>query len=443
MNKVSLIIKREYLSRVRKKSFIVMTILGPVFIAALFIVPILVSTFGGDGEKRKIAVLNAESQLKQSLEDKENLTFEFVNKPTDKEHITSLLDAGYNAVLYSPDEDSFDYNELVLSAKKQPSMSAVEYINNSLEVQAKNNKLKEKGLDPELLKSLDIQVDINTKLITEGGEEKVSSTTVYMFLGLIAALVIYFMVFTYGSLVMRGVIEEKTNRVIEIIISSVRPFQLIAGKIIGVAFVGLTQLFLWVLLSAALIFTGQAILFSTQDIDQDKLTENVIMADQQEQVQQVQNMGDSQMKEIYLTVLNINWSKFALTFAFFFLGGYLLYTSLFAAIGAAVDNETDTQQFMLPITIPLILSIIVASSIIQNPDSALADWFSLIPFTSPIIMVIRVLFGVSNFKLILSMVLLVITFILTTWIGAKIYRTGILMYGKKPTYKDLWKWLRY
>ena len=244
-------------------------------------------------------------------------------------------------------------------------------------------------------------------------------------------------------MVMRGVIEEKTNRVVEIMISSVRPFDLMMGKTIGVALVFLLQLALWIVLSAILIFAAQAALLPDDMMgNAQALSNSMVGPGQMGEIASAGQASSSKMQKIYLTVMNINWIKFIFTFLFYFLGGYLLYTSLFAAIGAAVDNETDSQQFMFPVTIPLILSIIVASTVIQNPDTGIAFWFSIIPFTSPIVMVIRVLFGVPWWELLLSMGLLVATFIFTIWVAARIYRIGILMYGKKPSYKDLWKWLR-
>lgn len=443
MNKVSLIIEREFMSRVKKKTFIVITILGPLLFAMLFIAPILIATMQTDDVKR-IAVVEKTGVLKDAFEDHKNIKFEFFEESYSQARAQELInDSNYYALLYHSGEGEFSYDNLVLSSKKQPGMNVVETINSSLENKLEKQRLKAQGLDQNFLDSLEASVDVKTTLITEEGVEKVSSSAVYTALGFIAALLIYFVIFAYGSMVMRGVIEEKTNRVVEIMISSVKPFQLMMGKTVGVALVFLLQLALWIVLSAVLIFAAQAVLLPSDIMgNAGAMSGNMMMSGQMGQMAEAGAQGNAQMQEIYLTIMNINWVKFILTFVFFFLGGYLLYTSLFAAIGAAVDNETDTQQFMLPVTIPLILSIIVAGSIIQNPDTALAFWFSVIPFTSPIIMVIRVLFGVPAWELLLSMVLLVLTFIFTIWVAAKIYRVGILMYGKKPSYKDLWKWIR-
>jgi len=442
MNKIPLIIEREFLSRVKKRTFIVVTLLGPLLIAVIFVAPVLIATMGNEDVK-EIAVVDQTGNLNNAFEDRENMKFHYLNESMDRTTLNHLInDSSYAAVLYHSG-DQFSYDNLVLSSKKQPSITVVETINSSLEKKIENQRLKEQGLRQSFLDSLEANVSVKTTLLTEEGDEKVSSSAVYTALGFIAAILIYFVIFAYGSMVMRGVIEEKTNRVVEIMISSVKPFQLMMGKTIGVALVFLLQLALWIVLSVILIFVAQTLLLP-QDMmgNAEAISGNMMMSGQMEQMAQAGQQSSSQMQEIYLTIMNINWVRFIFTFIFFFLGGYLLYTSLFAAIGAAVDNETDTQQFMFPVTIPLILSIIVASSIIQNPDTPLAFWFSIIPLTSPIIMVIRVLFGVPLWELLLSMGLLVLTFLFTIWVAAKIYRVGILMYGKKPSYKDLWKWIR-
>lgn len=281
-----------------------------------------------------------------------------------------------------------------------------------------------------------------------------------MIVGYIGGFLIYFFIFLFGSQVMRGVIEEKTNRIVEIVVSSVRPFQLMMGKIIGIGLVGLTQFGLWVVLTL-IIVTGAKPLIApqmttpaAQEINAQSIMEsqsaNQAMPFQGAASQQAaanqssndvsQNLG---AQHLFEALQDINFVLIIGVFIFFFLGGYLLYGSLFAAIGSAVDNETDTQQFMLPITIPLILAIIVLVSGISNPQGGIAFWFSIIPFTSPILMMARLPFGVPEWQVLLSMALLVLTFMGTTWLSAKIYRTGILMYGKKVNYKELWKWIRY
>ena len=263
-----------------------------------------------------------------------------------------------------------------------------------------------------------------------------------MAIGIFSGILIYFFIFLFGSQVMRGVIEEKTSRIIEVIVSSVKPFQLMMGKIIGIALVGLTQLLLWVVLTFSIVSIFQVSFSGNLPSNKTEIlsTNNPL---QQIDAEKNINLDNGKINEVFEAIFSIDYATIILSFIFFFLFGYLIYAALFAAIGSAVDSESDTQQFMLPITIPLIFSIVMAQVIIQNPDGPLAFWLSIIPLTSPIIMMIRIPFGVPAFDLILSMTLLVLGFIGTTWMAGKIYRTGILMYGKKVNYKELWKWLWY
>jgi ABC-2 type transport system permease protein len=251
----------------------------------------------------------------------------------------------------------------------------------------------------------------------------------------------------FGSQVMRGVLEEKTNRIVEVIVSSVKPFQLMTGKIIGVAMVGLTQIFLWVILTFGIYTVFTSLYADTLNLrnQQEMLIKQNTMSGIMDSSQQqaITDQINPQVDKIFSIIESINFGAIIGSFLFFFLGGYLLYSALFAAIGSAVDNETDTHQFMMPITIPLILAIIAAQFVVMNPDSSLLFWLSIIPFTSPVIMMIRIPFGVPTLDLVLSMIFLVVGFLATTWVAAKIYRTGILMYGKKINYKELWKWIRY
>jgi len=264
-----------------------------------------------------------------------------------------------------------------------------------------------------------------------------------MILGYIAGFLIYMFVFMYGSQVMRGVIEEKTSRIVEVIVSSVRPFQLMMGKIIGVALVGLTQFLLWVVLTFGLVSIAQAVFIDSVKVE--NMTQVVPggTGNTLNDNEQVIDQGAAEFSAMFNSIKAINFPLVLGMFVFYFLGGYLLYAAMFAAIGAAVDNETDTQQFMLPVTIPLVLGIIVMVSAINNPNGSLAYWFSLIPFTSPIVMMVRIPFEVPIQDVIISAGLLIITFIFMVWLAAKIYRTGILMYGKKVNYRELWKWIRY
>lgn len=436
MNKTKLIIKREYLTRVRKKSFLVMTFLTPLLMAALIIVPVWIATME-DTEVRHIAVVDQTNQFDQ-IPSTEYMKFEYIENGDIEQLKSNFFNSDYYALLHIPAQAKDD-NNLKMYSDIQPGIDIKIHISRSLEQQLEHKNLQEKGINPQVIEQAKEDIALQTIKLTEDGKEEASSTEIAMALGFIAAIMIYMFVFIYGAQVMRGVIEEKTGRVVEILISSVRPFQLMMGKIVGVALVALTQFLLWVVLTAIIVLLAQSVFFSGSSIDQQALNQSMIQGEQMEQIGSL----SPEMSQTVVAIMNLPFGLLIGSFIFYFLGGYLLYASLFGAIGAAVDNETDTQQFMLPITIPLILAFVVAQVVVQNPEGAVSFWFSIIPFTSPIIMMVRVAFGVPVWELILSMLLLVLTFIGTTWVAAKIYRTGILMYGKKVNYKELWKWLRY
>jgi len=351
----------------------------------------------------------------------------------------SFEKSGYYALLLI--HDSAQSNQVQLYSDVQPDIDTKMYIENQIVEQLRSEKLKQLGFDEEKLKTVNPKVEVKTIKLKAGGKEEISSTEIIMGIGFFAAIIIYMFIFIYGVQIMRGVIEEKTSRVVEILISSVKPFQLMMGKIVGIALVALTQFILWIVL------TGVIIGFVSPIIGLDKakpeMAQQFINGNNVAQEMQKMDNGNGFFNEAVATFTNLPIGTLLFSFVFYFLGGYLLYGSLFAAIGGAVDNDTDTQQFMLPITIPLILSIMLAQAIIRDPNGNLAFWFSIIPFTSPVIMMIRIPFGVPGWEIALSMGLLILTFIGTTWLASKIYRIGILMYGKKVTYKELWKWIKY
>lgn len=431
MSKITLVVQREYLSRVKKKSFIVMTILGPILMAALFVLPIWIVASGGGEEMKKIMIIDKTQSYENTFTDTESMTFDYAPGIS----LDSAREMDYHAVVLIP--ENFDGKNIQVYSQQHLSLNTKISIDSQIEQEVQRRKLREGGYSEDLLKEVTPDTEIETIQWTEEGEEKQSSTELSMAVGFIAAFLIYMFIFMYGVQVMRGVIEEKTNRIVEIIISSVKPFQLMMGKIIGIALVALTQFALWIVLTLLLLTLAQSAFLP----DQELLSQGTY----QQMEMQAEGINSNEMLgEAILFMANFNFLEFISVFIFFFFGGYLLYSSLFAAVGSAVDNETDTQQFMLPITIPLILAFLMAQAIIENPAGPIAQWFSIIPFTSPIIMVIRVAFqSYETWELLLSMALLVLTFIGTTWLAGKIYRTGILMYGKKITYKELWKWIRY
>jgi ABC-2 type transport system permease protein len=440
MNKILLIIKREYLSRVRKKTFIILTLLAPVLMAGFMAISVYVSQLEND-ELRNILVKDVSGKFEGSLKDKETLKFTFVNDLDIEQAKKAFSNGSYYALLSIPQEPESDGIELI--SENQVDLSTKSYINKQIEEKIRSEKLKELGIDVKTIDAINPDVHIRTIKLKQDGSEEISSTEAALALGYISAFLIYMFIFIYGAMVMRGVIEEKTNRVVEILISSVKPFQLMMGKIIGIALVALTQFVLWIVLGFLIITAGQSFIGGQVTPDTAQMTEQMIQTP--EVANELQNMNnDNQVfNDVMQAFFNLPILLIIFTFIFYFIGGYLLYASLFAGIGGAVDNEADTQQFMMPLTMPLILSLVLAQAIIQNPEGPVAFWFSIIPLTSPVIMMLRIPYGVPAWELILSMSLLIITFIGTTWAAAKIYRIGILVYGKKFSYKDLWKWIRF
>jgi ABC-2 type transport system permease protein len=342
-------------------------------------------------------------------------------------------------VLYIPKTDSLEVlaKSLEFYSKDSPGMSLMSALENKIENKLGNLKLTNFGIDLEKIEASKIDTDI--KMFNFSGEESSKLiNTLKIALGLIAGYLLMMFVMIYGTSVMRSVIEEKTSRIIEVIVSSVKPFQLMMGKIIGNASAGLLQFFIWGIL--LLIIT--TVLSSVFGVDTLAMQTAKVPAEQMDAMKQA--TGGDKMQIVIQEILRLPLLKMFVLFVFYFLGGYFLYSSLFAAVGAAVDNETDTQQFMLPIMLPLILGVYVGfATVVNDPHGPIAVIFSHIPFTSPIVMLMRVPFGVSWTELAISMALLLGTFVFMVWLAAKIYRVGILMYGKKPTYKDLYKWLKY
>lgn len=442
MNKIALIIGREYLSRVKKKSFILLTFLGPLLLAAVMAFVIWIGL--SENSDQTILVIDDTKGAFYNMEAGENFKFMYIDGLEIDAAKEGFKDSEYTSILHIP-IGILDSKRPLLYFKEQPSTMMQRSIESRVEKVVENEKLKLYGINKNDYKRVKTNFDLALIKFTDSGKEEEVMTEKAR-VGFVFGIAIYMFIFLYGVQVMRGVIEEKSNRIVEVIISSVKPFQLMMGKIIGIALVSLTQFLLWIVLSITFISVSQSLLFK------DQLQEVSAM-----QMQTTTQLADSkafQEAEVDITDLtnpnhiinNINWGLMIGLFMFYFLGGYLLYSSLFAAIGAAVDSETDTQQFMLPITLPLLLAYFLSFTIIENPESPAAFWGSIIPFTSPVIMMVRVAIGLEPgeyWQLFLSMGLLIAGFIFTTWLAGKIYRTGILMYGKKVNYKELWKWIRY
>lgn len=442
MNKVLLIISREYLSRVKKKSFIVMTFLTPLLIAGIYG---LIGYFTYKGIKDthdKVAVVSTNTTLTEKLTTDENIEYEYVNKPLDVIK-KSLSKSDYDYILYLPEFSLAEPKGVELFGEKQAGMSLNNRISGDLEELIRNQKLKQSGISQSDLDQLKTSVDISTKKIAvETGKEESSSAGASTIIAFIAGILMFMFIMLYGIQVMRGVIEEKTSRIIEVMISSVKPFQLMMGKIIGIALVGLTQFILWIVLTLTISTIAATVLIDKADVkkitasSQSGSTVDVSQA----QVQATQGpIGDIQK-----SLAGLDFGKIVTVFIFFFIGGYLFYSALYAAIGSAVDSETETQQFMMPVMMPLLLGYALSLSVVTNdPYGNVAFWLSMIPFTSPIAMVVRLPYGVPGWELALSMAILVIGFIFTVWVASRIYRVGILMYGKKTTFKEMFKWFTY
>jgi len=450
MNRIPIIIAREYLIRVRKKSFIIMSILGPVLFAAMMIIPAWLSQLK-ETDVKKIAIVDSSHVFYKVIPETEFLKFDYLENISIDVLKRNFKNLGYYGILYISPIATYDPNSVILYSDKQPSLDTKMHINKYLEEYIRDQKLKTyniKNLD-EILKGVKTTINVRTIKISEEGEEKESSTGIMMAVGYICGILMYMFLIFCGTMVMRGVVEEKTSRIVEVIISSVKPFQLMFGKIVGIAMVGLTQLMIWIVSTFILVSVAQAVFFPQFRLTptEQVTTQDIMSATPADGSQNVQSNAQSeemnQLRDALGTLKNINFAVIILTFLFYFMGGYLLYASLFAAVGAAVDSETDTQQFVFPILLPLILGIIVLFSITNNPDSPISFWFSIIPFTSPIVMMARIPFGVPWPEFFLSAGLLVAFFIGATWLAGKIYRTGILMYGKKPTLKEMLRWITY
>ncbi|MAD97037.1 MAG: ABC transporter permease [Flavobacteriaceae bacterium] len=439
MSKLNLIIKREFLAKVKNKSFIVMTFLSPLLMVGMgALVYFLMKK--NDEKIKQIAYVD-ESTLFSKDDFKDSKTVKYLDLTSlGLEETKKKVEAGeYYGALFIPKKDSLELlaNQVEFYSKESPGLTVMNTIEGKLERKLQNLKLTSFGIDFQKIKASKIGVDV--KMYNFSGEKSSKLINgIKIAVGALAGYLLMMFVIVYGSSVMRSVIEEKTSRIIEVIVSSVKPFQLMLGKIIGNASAGLLQFLIW----GVIIFIVSTVATSVMGLDVNDVQSSSLSAEQLEMAKQ--QVSGGKMQTLLQEIFKLPLLKLFLLFIFYFLGGYMLYSSLFAAIGAAVDNETDTQQFMLPIMLPLILGVYVGfATVINDPHGPISVAFSHIPLTSPIVMLMRVPFGVAWSELLISMALLLFTFTFMVWFAAKIYRVGILMYGKKPTYKDLYKWIKY
>ena len=435
--KIGIIIQREYLTRVKKRSFIIITFLAPLFFAALMFLPvILMESSEKFDEKRTIAVCDESKMFYGKLENTEVNTFLYIDNDID-EAKELVKNGDYDGVLYIPATTlSVPTNAEIYSMKQLP-MSLTSHIRSSMKQIVEHQKLLASGIDPAIVKASATSINVQQiKMSEKDGTEQKSFGEFEFILGIFLALIIYMVIFVFGGQVMRGVIEEKTNRIVEVIISSVKPFELMMGKIIGVALVGLTQFLLWAVLTLAISGIASSFL-PTPEV----FSAGTVMSEQITEVAEAES--SSALTEVFEVINSINFKDILWCFLLYFIGGYFLYSAMFAAVGSAVDSETDTQQFATPISLMLIIPMICSSLIANAPDSSLALWMSMIPFTSPVGMMLRIPFGVPIWQIAVSVTILFATFILFTWFASKVYRTGILMYGKKVSWKEIFRWIKY
>ena len=437
MNHLSLIIKREYLTKVKNKSFIVMTILSPLIMIALIAIVAYLTQINNN-KQRTIAVLDEPGLVGDIFKKEGNITYDLLQDLTLEEAIELVKAKQQYGLLHIPNNTDLENlsEHIKFYSEESPSLTIITNLESKLEQKLTDVKLQQDGVDLDKIKTAKTQVSISQETFTGETSSKIDNILKLSFGG-IAGYLLFMFIIIYGNMIMRSVIEEKTSRIIEVIISSVKPIQLMMGKIIGTSLAGITQFIIWVILGGVAMFILSA-MFGMSFAEMQSSQQDMM----QEAMQQSNNAGGIQ--SVITAFFNLPIANLLIAFMFYFLAGYLLYSSLYAAIGAAVDNETDTQQFIMPILMPLILAVYVGIfTVIEDPHGTVSTVFSFIPLTSPVVMLMRIPFGVPIWQQLLSLGLLIGTFILTVWFAAKIYRVGILMYGKKPTYKEVFKWLKY
>jgi ABC-2 type transport system permease protein len=446
MKNVLLIIKREYLTRVKKKSFLVMTILGPLMLGLMY-GGIIWANISGVSQK-KILINDNSGLFKGKFGKSESYVFSYSEENIEvlKKKLPTLMS---DALVFIPKDVLENPKKVKIFSEKGVSFELQSSVEMVIEKEIETIKLTEAGITQSVLRSSKVDIESETINLEKGGE-KINSAAAASIIGFLCAFLIYLSVFIYGAQVMRGITEEKTSRIVEIIISSVKPFQLMIGKIVGVGLVGLTQFGLWIVLTLGIFSFGGKLIGdkfgnSSAMISEAQMAKLPPEAQEAARAQLKQSNMDmnSMLPQLKSALDTMPIATILISFIFYFLGGYLLYSALFGAVGSAVDSDTDSQQFMLPITIPIIAAFAISQLVIKDPNSSLAFWTSMVPFTSPIIMMVRIPFGVPIWQIVLSISLLIAGFIFTTWIAARIYRVGILMYGKKVTWKELGKWLFY
>lgn len=454
---IKTVIEREYLTRVKKKSFLVTTFLVPVLFAAFFVIMFLV--IGGMKERaQSVAVVDQSGIVMPYLESTDRITYEDCSGQMPDSAKNHLAEMGKDVLVVISPLDTVKKTVSVQAYSEKPlGVDFSEGLAGKVDDAVEAYRIERYNIDDldKIMKDVKSNVSVSEYTLDEKGNESVSESGIYMTVSMLLGIIIFMFIAMFGGQVMSSVIEEKTSRVVEVLISSVKAVDLMFGKIIGVALVALTQFLLWILLTV--ILTSLAGTFMGKDVLKDfsskseMVTQTMGVSQDQMQAVGITAQADStavsadepsQMDVVLGTLAGIPWGKLLVSFLIYFILGYLLYASFYAAIGSSVENEGDAQQLQMPITIPLMIAYFIVFVAFRNPDSGLVVWGSMIPFTSPIVMLARIPYGVPMWQLIVSIALLFLTFIGSAWVSAKIYKAGILMFGKKTTFKDLWKWLK-
>ena len=446
---IGLVIGREYNTRVRKKSFLILTFVVPILFAAMMVLPSLIM-LNTKEKTKEVAVVDQSGIVMPFLENGQAANWYDYSSEDPEEMKGRLDELGKDILVVISPLDSVNSVSVSTYSTKPAGVDFAESLSGRVSDAVEDYRIKSyniKGLD-EILSNVKARIHVQEFTLGEDGKETISESGIFMIVSMVLGMLIYIFVAMFSGMVMGSVIEEKSSRVVEVLVSSVKSIDLMFGKIIGVALVALTQFALWIVLTFAIVGIGGAAFGP-------KLLQKMQGGDAMEQTAQMAAMGtgfniqdavatmeDSGLKTILTTLGNIHWGQLIIAFLVYFVLGYLLYASLFAAVGSAVENESDSQQLQLPITIPLIIGFFIALMAMRNPYSQVVWWGSMIPFTSPIVMLARIPYGVPGWEIILSIAILIATFALCAWASAKIYRAGILIFGKKSTWADLWKWLK-
>ncbi|WP_304296155.1 ABC transporter permease [Capnocytophaga leadbetteri] len=424
MKHLKIIIEREYLNKIRNKSFIIMTFVSPLIVVAFALIIGFLTDVNSKSNAKDILILDESGLFSNTFSDTETIHYEYLKDKTLQEARAEVLETSKYGLLYIPKEETA---QKAFYSEESPSLSLVNELTGALEKTLFQYNLTQKGIDKAEIDSARPKITLQMENFT-GEKTSEFDNVMKIAIGGVAGYLIFMFIIIYGNMIMRSVIEEKTNRIVEIIISSVKPFQLMLGKIIGTSLAGLTQFAIWLVIGGVLF----ALAPSLFQVDTPTATQAMAATE-----------SHSEISNIIAALYHFPFLETSGVFLLFFVGGYLLYSSLYAMVGAMVDNETDTQQFMMPILIPLMLAFYVGMfSVIEEPHGTISVVFSYIPLTSPVVMLMRIPFGVAWWEVLISLLLLYITFFLVIKIASKIYRIGILMYGKKPTYKEVWKWLK-